>query len=62
MITFITFAPLASAALILLTPSGKHKVMYLLALLGSLVSLAGVLSLIHGFDSTAGLQFVEKSA
>jgi NADH-quinone oxidoreductase subunit M len=62
MITFITFAPLVAAILILLTPSGKHKVMHTLALVGSLVSLAGVLSLIHGFDSSAGLQFVEKSA
>ncbi len=62
MITFITFAPLVAALLILLTPSGNARVLRLLALLGSLVSLAGVLSLISGFDASGGLQFVEKVA
>ena len=61
MITFITFIPLVAAVLILLTPSSNHRAMHLLALIGSLLSLVGVLLMIKGFDASAGLQFVEKS-
>jgi NADH-quinone oxidoreductase subunit M len=61
MISFITFAPLVAAALILLNPAANSRVIRLLALLGSLVSLSGVLYLVQCFDSSAGLQFVEKS-
>ncbi len=62
MISFITFVPLLAAVLILLTPSGQVRILRFIALLGSLVSLVGVLSLLIGFDSSAGLQFVEKVA
>ena len=61
MITFITFIPLVAAVLILLTPSSNHRAMHLLALIGSLLSLVGVLLMIKGFEASAGLQFVEKS-
>ncbi|MFP6900561.1 MAG: proton-conducting transporter membrane subunit, partial [Opitutales bacterium] len=60
MITFVTFAPLVAALLIVLTPSGQVRVMRLLALFGSLLSLGGVVSMIWDFDSSSGLQFVEK--
>ena len=49
MITFVTFAPLVAALLILLTPAGQARVMRLLALLGSLLSLGGVLWMMRRF-------------
>ena len=61
MITFITFTPLVAAVLILMTHSSNHRTMHLLALIGSLLPLVGVLVMIKGFDASAGLQFVEKS-
>jgi len=58
MITALTFAPIIAALAILSLPERRAKVV---ALVGSLVSLALAVCMLQRFDPAAGLQFVEKA-
>ena len=61
-LSYITFAPLVGAVVVLLLPKDSKRAIKVVSLVASLVSLFLTHVVWHHFDPSAGLMFEERSA